>query len=122
MKKDWTEVLKQKVDAYVPDDMQLPGFEDLKKKMLAARAAAGAGAPKGASAAMRRGLKWVAAAASLAAVVAGGALLLRDRGGEQPSGLADAGVQEVVSAENAAEETAPVLEETLPAQDVLEEV
>ena len=130
MKKDWTEVLKQKVDAYVPDDMQLPGFEDLKKKMLAAGAGAsasagagaGAGAPKGASVSMRRGLKWVAAAASLAAVVAGGALLLRDRGGEQPSGLADAGVQEVVSAENAAEETAPVLEETIPAQDVIEEV
>ena len=65
MKKDWTEVLKQKVDAYVPDDMQLPGFEDLKKKMLAAGAGADAGAPKGASVPMRRGLKWVAAAASL---------------------------------------------------------
>ena len=115
MNKDWTEVLKQKMDAYVPDDMQLPGFEDLKKKMMAS-------APKGASVPMRRGLKWVAAAASLAAVVAGGALLLRDRSVQQPSGLAEAGVQEVVSAENAAEGTVPDMEETIPAQDVIEEV
>ncbi len=119
MKKDWTEVLKQKMDAYVPDDMQLPGFEDLKQKMIAAGAASGAGsgagagagtgAPKGASVPMKRGLRWLAYAASLAAVVAGGALLLRDRSGQQTSGLADAGQQEVVAIDKSASDSEPVL-------------
>lgn len=117
MKKDWTEVLKQKMDAYVPDDMQLPGFEDLKQKMMAAGAAAGAGsgagagagAPKGASVPMKRGLRWLAYAASLAAVVAGGALLLRDRSDQQTSGLADAGQQEVVAIDKSASDSEPVL-------------
>ena len=86
MKKNWTEVLKQKVDAYVPGDMQLPGFESLKQKMLSASSAGGASAgskPAGATAPLRRkGLRYLAYAASLAALVAGGALLLRNGGGE----------------------------------------
>lgn len=76
MKKDWTDVLKQKLENYVPDDVQLPGFEDIRQKMLAAGAAAGAG--DGAAAGRRKPLKWLAYAASLAAVIAGGALLLRN--------------------------------------------
>ena len=88
MKKDWTDVLKQKLENYVPDDMQLPGFEDIRQKMLAAKAAAGvsggaeAGAGDGAAAGRRRPLRWLAYAASLAAVVAGGALLLRNNNGD----------------------------------------
>ena len=123
MKKDWTDLLREKLENYAPDVPEA-SFEEIRKKMLAAGAGAGVGAdaPKRASVPMRRGLKWVAAAASLAAVVAGGALLLRDRSAQQSSGLADAGVQEVVSAENTADETAPVSEETIPAQDVIQEV
>ena len=69
MKKDWTELLREKLESYTPDVPQA-SFEEIKQKMLAT--GAGAGAPKGASVPMRRrGLRWVAAAASLAAVVAG---------------------------------------------------
>ncbi|MBQ3660252.1 MAG: hypothetical protein II963_08880, partial [Bacteroidales bacterium] len=80
MKKDWTDLLREKLENYAP---QVPegSFEELKKKMLAAGAAAGAGAAGGGSVPMKRkGLRWIAAAASLAAVVAGGALLLRNGG------------------------------------------
>lgn len=82
MKKDWTDLLREKLENYAP---QVPegSFEELKKKMLAAGAAAGAGAGTGAGKSVpmkRKGLRWIAAAASLAAVVAGGALLLRNGG------------------------------------------
>ena len=93
MKKDWTDVLKQKLDGYVPDDVQLPGFEDIRQKMLAAGAAESAsGVAGGAAASRRKPLKWLAYAASLAAVVAGGALLLRNNndGTESTASLAEA--------------------------------
>ena len=82
MKKDWTDLLREKLENYAP---QVPegSFEELKKKMLAAGAAAGAEAGTGAGKSVpmkRKGLRWIAAAASLAAVVAGGALLLRNGG------------------------------------------
>lgn len=82
MKKDWTDLLREKLENYAP---QVPegSFEELKKKMLAAGAAAGAGAGMGAGKSVpmkRKGLRWIAAAASLAAVVAGGTLLLRNGG------------------------------------------
>ena len=100
MKKDWTDVLKQKLESYVPDDVQLPGFEDIRQKMLAAGAAAGASG--GAAAGRRKPLKWLAYAASLAAVVAGGALLLRnDNDGAKPA----ASIAEAVTENPAANES-----------------
>lgn len=70
-------MLKDKLESYVPGDVQVPPFEDLRQKMLAAEAGAGAAAPKGASTTLRKWLTPLAVAASLAAVVAGGALLLQ---------------------------------------------
>lgn len=90
MKKDWTDLLREKLENYAPEVPE-GSFEELKKKMLAAGAAAGAGAGTGAGKSVpmkRKGLRWIAAAASLAAVVAGGALLLRNGGKTEvsPSG------------------------------------
>ena len=137
MMKDWTELLRDRLESYTPDTPQI-SFEELKQKMLAAGggsaagtgtsagsatgAGAGAGAPKGASVPMKRGLKWVAAAASLAAVVAGGALLLRNRGDEPHQGLAEAVQQEVVAVEKASAETAPAVAEIEPVNEALEAV
>lgn len=117
MKKDWTDLLREKLENYAP---QVPegSFEELKKKMLAAGAAAGAGAGTGAGKSVpmkRKGLRWIAAAASLAAVVAGGALLLRNGGKTEfrPSG-SDA----VAVVESAPEDKSVASTEAVAANDI----
>ena len=43
MKKDWTDLLREKLESYTPD-VPKASFEEIREKMLAAGAAAGAGA------------------------------------------------------------------------------
>ena len=117
MKKDWTDLLREKLENYAP---QVPegSFEELKKKMLAAGAAAGAGAGTGAGKSVpmkRKGLRWIAAAASLAAVVAGGALLLLN-GGKTGTDIASNDAVAVV--ESAPEDKSVASEEAIAANDI----
>lgn len=112
MKKDWTDLLREKLENYAP---QVPegSFEELKKKMLAAGAAAGAGAGTGAGKSVpmkRKGLRWIAAAASLAAVVAGGALLLRNDG---KTSVDSRGVDAVAVVESAPEDKSVASQEAV---------
>lgn len=111
MNNDWSRLLKDKLESYVPDDVQVPPFEDLRQKMLAAEAGAGAAAPKGASTPLRKWLTPLAVAASLAAVVAGGALLLHKD--KTDLGTA-ASVAEVVTEDSAANGSDQVYIENQP--------
>lgn len=113
MKKDWTDLLRERLENYAP---QVPegSFEELKKKMLAAGAAAGAGAAGGGSVPMRKGLRWLAVAASLAAVVAGGALLLRNGG---KADVGPSGSDAVAVAESAPEENGAASQEAVAVND-----
>ncbi len=115
MKKDWTDLLREKLENYAP---QVPegSFEELKKKMLAAGAAAGAGAAGGGSVPMKRkGLRWIAAAASLAAVVVGGSLLLRNGG---KTGTDTAKNDAVAVVESAPEDKSVASQEAVAANDI----
>ena len=117
MKKDWTDLLREKLENYAP---QVPegSFEELKKKMLAAGAAAGAGAGMGAGKSVpmkRKGLRWIAAAASLAAVVAGGALLLRNGG---KTSVDSRGVDAVAVVESAPEDKSVASQEAVAVNDI----